>query len=61
MKTTFVGVVDPPRVLRDGDIVDGEMFVLQAVSYGRVLFTSVTALLCVGHGVTVRNCIFRLP
>jgi hypothetical protein len=54
----FIGVIDPPCILRDGEKLTDADFVLQSVGYGRVLFTTVAACEVRGKGTVISNCHF---
>lgn len=59
LSITYIGAMDPPRILYDGESVENECFVLGPISYGRVLFTEPPMAIHVrGNGVTIRDCLF---
>ena len=60
MTVRYIGVIDPPLVLRDDARLCDHRFVLQTPSYGRVLFTEAVAVLVEssGRGVLIMNCEF---
>ncbi len=49
----YMHVTDAPIVLRDNDILQGEHIRMGGTLIGRVLFTSLTAVVCEGNNISI--------
>lgn len=54
--THFISVYDAPLTPSDGEIVDGQVIVIQEPTYGRVLFATNYGIFVDAQNVTISNC-----